>query len=59
MKQINNIEIQVKTTNGLAVKQTLTETVLQGDTLSSIIASNQVDTIGRELLKEKPDYLFQ
>ena len=54
-----NIKIQVKTPNGLTVEQTLEENVLQGDTLSSIIASNQVDTIGKELLKEKPDYLFQ
>ena len=48
-----NIKIQVKTPNGLTVEQTLKENVLQGDTLSSIIASNQVDTIGKELLKEK------
>ena len=54
-----NIKIQVKTPNGLTVEQTLKENVLQGDTLSSIIASNQVDTIGKELLKEKPDFLFQ
>ena len=40
-----NIKIQVKTQNGLTVEQTLKEIVLQGDTLSSIIASNQVDTI--------------
>ena len=43
----------MKTQNGLTVEQTLKEIVLQGDTLSSIIASNQVDTIGKELLKEK------
>ena len=35
------------------------EHLLQGDTLSSIIASNKVDTIGKELLKDNPDYLFR
>ena len=54
-----NIKIQVKTPHGLTVEHTLKENVLQGDTLSSIIASNQVDTIGKKLLKENPEYLFQ
>ena len=39
------------------MEQTLKANVLQGDTLSSIIASNQVDTIGKKLLEETPDYL--
>ena len=54
-----DIKIKVKTPNGLSVEQTLKENVLQGDTLSSIIASNQVDTIGKELLENIPDYLFR
>ena len=54
-----DIRINVKTPNGLSVEQTLKENVLQGDTLSSIIASNQVDTIGKDLLEENPDYLFR
>ena len=41
------------------MEQALKEHLLQGDTLSSIIASNQVDTIGKELLKDNPDYLFR
>ena len=41
------------------MEQNLGENVLQGDTLSSIIASNQVDTIGKNLLKENPDFLFK
>ena len=53
-----DIIIKVKTPNGLTVEQTLKENVLQGDTLSLIIASNQVDTIGKKLLEENPDYLF-
>ena len=54
-----DILIKVKTPSGLTVEQTLGENVLQGDTLSSIIASNQVDTIGKNLLKENPDFLFK
>ena len=41
------------------MEQTLKENVSQGDTLSSIHASNQVDTIGKKLLEENPDYLFR
>ena len=54
-----DIKIRVKTPNGLTVEHNLKENVLQGDTLSSIIASNQVDIIGKKLLKENPDYLFR
>ena len=53
-----NIKIQVKTPNGLTVEHNLEENVLQGDTLSSITASNQVDVIGQDLLMEHPDFLF-
>ena len=41
------------------MEQHLKENVLQGDTLSSIIASNQVDTIGKQLLDENPDFLYK
>ena len=54
-----NVQIKIKTSHGLTVEQTLKENVLQGDTLSSIIASNQVDTIGKKLLKENPDFLLR
>ena len=54
-----DIIIKVKTPFGLTVEQSLTENVLQGDTLSSIIASNQVDTIGKKLLEENPEYLYK
>ena len=54
-----DIIIKVKTPNALTVEQTLKENVLQGDTMSSITASNQVDTIGKKLLEENPDYLFK
>ena len=45
-----DILFRVKTPNGLTVEQHLKENVLQGDTLSSIIASNQEDKIGKKLL---------
>ena len=51
-----NLQINIKTP--LTVQQTLEVNVLQGDTLSSIIASKQVDTIGKRLLKENPDFLL-
>ena len=54
-----NIKMKVKTPNGFTVEQSLDENILQGDTLSSIIASNQVDSIGKELLIEQPDFLFR
>ena len=38
----------VKTNNGLTERQTLTDLVLQGDTWGSMLASVQVDTIGRD-----------
>ena len=54
-----DIVIKVKTPNGLTVEQTLKENVLQRDTLYSIIASNQVDTIGKTLLEDNPNYLYK
>ena len=48
-----------KQTLGPTLEHNLKENVLQGDTLSSIIASNQVDIIGKKLLKKNPDYLFR
>ena len=55
----SDIQIKVKTPSGYTVEHTLKENVLQGDTLSSIIASNQVDTIGKKLLEDKPEYLIR
>ena len=51
--------MKVKTPNGFTVEQSLDENILQGNTISSIIASNQVDLIGKELLIEQPDFLFR
>ena len=54
-----DIQIKIRTSNGFTVEHKFKENVLQGDTLSSIIASNQVDTIGKKLLKDNPEYLFK
>ena len=54
-----DIQIKIRTPNGFTVEHKLKENVLQGDTLSSIIASNQVDTNGKKLLKDDPEYLFK
>ena len=55
----NNLLINIITPHGLTMEQTVQENVLQGDTLLSIIASNQVDTIGNAMLEENPDLLFR
>ena len=49
--------MSVKTYSGLTEEQTLDSVVLQGDTWGPAMASNQVDTIGKECLNENK-YLF-
>ena len=41
----------------MTVEQNLEQNMLQGETLAAIIASNQVDTIGKQLLEEE-EYFF-
>ena len=53
------IEMAVKTNNGLTERQTLTDLVLQGDTWGSMLASVQVDTIGRECLERGYGYRYK
>ena len=43
-----NIKMAVRTNNGLTDRQTIKDLVLQGDTWGSLLASVQVDTIGRD-----------
>ena len=47
-----NIQMAVKTPSGLTERQVIKNCVLQGDTWGSILASNQVDTIGKECVSE-------
>ena len=53
------IFMSVKTTNGLTDRQVLKNIVLQGDTWGSILASVQVDSIGKECMKEGLSYLYK
>ena len=53
------IHMSVKTPNGLTDRQILRNIVLQGDTWGSILASVQVDTIGKECVEEGLGYLYK
>ena len=52
-----SIKVKVKTTSGMTAENVLEELVLQGDTWSPTMASNQVDTLGKQLLQELPEYI--
>ena len=54
-----NIEVQVKTPFGLTDKVVLDEVVLQGEVWGPILASNQVDTFGREMLEEDYSFMYK
>ena len=51
--------MSVKTPNGLTERQILRNIVLQGDTWGSILASAQVETIGKECIAEGHCYLYK
>ena len=51
----SEIQMAVNTPHGLTERQTIRNTVLQGDTFGSILASVQVDAIG----KYKNSFQFQ
>ena len=53
------IKMAVKTPNGLTERQTIRNIVLQGDTWGSILASNQVDSIGKECMEAGHYYLYK
>ena len=53
------IHMSVKTPNGLTDRQILKDIVLQGDTWGSILASVQVDSIGKECMEEGYGYLYK
>ena len=58
-KANTNIKVKVKTPYGLSAETRLKKTVLQGDTWGPTMAANQVDTLGKQLLIENPDYLYK
>ena len=51
--------MSVKTPNGLTDRQIIKDIVLQGDTFGSILASVQVETIGKECIDESHGYLYK
>ena len=53
------IEMAVKTPNGLTDRQTIEDTVLQGDTWGSIMASVQVDAICKDVEKAGLGYKYK
>ena len=57
-KANEEIHMAVKTTNGLTERQVLKDIVLQGDTWGSLLASVQVDSIGKECQEAGYGYLY-
>ena len=53
------IHMAVNTPHGLTERQTIRNTVLQGDTFSSILASVQVDSIGKQIEKSGYGYKYK
>ena len=50
--------VAVKTPNGLSRREIFSDIVMQGDVLSPLISSLQVDTIGKECLEEAKHLYF-
>ena len=58
-KANKDVHMAVKTPSGLTERQTIKNCVLQGDTFGSILASVQVDSIGKECITEGYSYLYK
>ena len=58
-KANHEIQMSVKTPSGLTERQTVKDIVLQGDTFGSILASVQVDSIGKEVMESDLGYLYK
>ena len=54
-----NISMNVNTEYGLSNEYILTDRTMQGDTWSSILASGQIDSFGKELIEESPKFLYK
>ena len=54
-----DIQMAVKTNNGLTERQSLKDIVLQGDTWGSLLASVQVDSIGKECQDRGYGYMYK
>ena len=55
----NDIKMAVKTPSGLTQRQVVSNSVLQGDTWGSLLASVQVDAIGQESMAAGHGYLYK
>ena len=55
----NDVRMAVNTPSGLTERQRLKNVVLQGDTFGSILASVQVDSIGKKVEDSGYGYLYQ
>ena len=54
-----SVEVRVKTQFGLTDVVTLDEAVLQGEVWGPILAANQVDAFGKEMLQEDYSFMFR
>ena len=54
-----NIKVKVKSPFGYCEESKLDKIVLQGDTWGPTMASNQVDTFGKQLIEEVPSYVYK
>ena len=53
------VQMAVKTSGGLTDRQVIKNSVLQGDTWGSILASVQVDAIAKDVVEEDLGYLYK
>ena len=53
------VSVAVNTPSGLSERQTLENIVLQGDTFGSLLASVQVDTIGKQCMQSGYGYKYK
>ena len=58
-KANSEIFMAIKTQNGLTERQVLREIVLQGDTWGSLLASVQVDNIGKDCVDAGLGYMYK
>ena len=54
-----NIVISVKTAQGESPSYNITNKTMQGDTWAPALASAQVDSFGKEMLKNNPSFMFR
>ena len=53
------VVINVKTPHGVSGDFTLTHRIMQGDTWAPTMASAQVDSFGKEMLEDKPNFMYK